>query len=1733
MKIMVISPIASHQPTGGAKRRIYNLLKYLQKQGHSVDYVYTCHETTDLEHAVTLMQGDWDSVTVIPSDIDYTQKSLSADYGVDDWIEPGSGERVTELCERLKPDLVLIQYVFQSYYADFVPDGVPVVLDAHDKLSRRHLFEEEGMEPGFFYTTEEDELRGLARADVVLSIQDNEANYFRRSGSDVVVIGHIEKARFAERRFDGLSKIGIIAAHNKFNIHGVERVVPAVLERLDALNADVRVYVCGNVTEGLKISHPKLVKQGFVEDLDEFYNEMDLILNPTLKGTGLKIKTIEAMSRGLPLVSTKTGFDGLTAQVPFHSGQDAAAIADLIEGVYKSQFSSLTKLANVSRAIFTEYQYNLDRNLKAVFSDELVVRKRDGGDLGEFLTKHTSLIGSPDAENYIRAKDITHERADFSLAHVINPVDLPPTSDLYLAQPLTFESMRRAKLAASADVEVDLLAVSYPEDQSALPAGDFKPIMDLHRSVLDVGQFRVPRKLPLVHDLIATGFKHTDAEYVVFTNADIGLTPQFYTRVAELIQAGHDAIVINRRTISKAHASVDVIGAALADYGKDHPGYDCFVIRRDHFEKFNLGHICVGVHLIGRVLLWNLLAFSRSFHLEISEHLTFHVGDDVPSKDDRLLDYVEHNASEALNILDDLETRSGLLTRLTLAEDRKLLTMNFGPSLFRKFEAGRNKPALEKTVMIHSLFRAGSTYIWRKIRALHNVKAYYEPLHEDLHMLRKDGLEQMKDRHRLSRYHAQDEDDWAFREFETLLDKDESGELSHYDARFAYDEFAPPFDQSALKNYIDELIADADENAAVLQFNRSSLRQAWFAESYPDACHIYLHRSAREQWASYAGFRVNGRMGFLRNTLMIAGKNAEKPLFAPLAKLIPLIGTPNTKNMHQLYDGLYDYYALEDIYTAFYYVWLVSLFQAVCNADLIVDMERLRDDRLYQLETEFRLMKANIELDLSDADVPRYDPETLGLTSSEFAEIENTVFRAIVASDLEIPFEALKDAGFDELAARLERSAGEGMPRIPDDLPERVSRLQTKLSETLAEIDADRWTPSVFEDERVFAPRSYLSFTPRDQLPFNRMIGASGPWIRGILGDGWSSARKDYLTADAKTASFSLSLPLAPDLALRLWARSNEQATSRKTTIRFDGHNVFEGQLADDWRVVEMPLPEEATILRSLHTLEIESQDKGNIELKAFEVLAPDKVLERKIGVDARDSEWVERHQLKEPEEGFLYLEDIFPLNQASRSSFVFGWSGPETSDVIWTDSAIADVKFRLKSSHDSFVLKLATISALAANEDMFEISLNGTVIYAGPLIETPVDVVVRGVSALLKTTAYNHLRIRTRRTYRPVDDPRDIAVMLKSVQVTDMPDVSGEVVLEMKSDSADLISQVYDTSGTFLRSTGDLAKEKDHSRSSTEKTSQYPGINTLFPIKTGALTAFKLGWAGPEDPGVIWSVKELAEIRFQTENVAESLKLTLSTVPQLSGDEGMFVIRLNGMEVYAGPLWADARDIVITDCAKLIRAGGVNSLSFESRQTFQPEGDPRQLGILVRDVKLSDQLEEPAGVVIWQSDTQYVRARVYGPQNPSRSSDQVHRVSNRTHLPLDQDLIPSQPSYDLVEGWSYPEGEVIWAVQRSASLSFQLKNRSNLPKSIKLNLSCVAGETRSIKILINGFMLGTCEIDGDQAEFDISIDNPGIFEDETTHVLTFEDMSNLPGHQESGGRSLYFLLGKLRFVST
>ncbi|MFT5780024.1 MAG: hypothetical protein ACI837_002985, partial [Crocinitomicaceae bacterium] len=87
------------------------------------------------------------------------------------------------------------------------------------------------------------------------------------------------------------------------------------------------------------------------------------------------------------------------------------------------------------------------------------------------------------------------------IAHIINPFHTDPSSDLYTAQPITFQTMRTAKEYASKTVDVELLSAQYPEDRTIVPV-DFKATKDLTRSVQDLGSFSKKIKLPILADIL-------------------------------------------------------------------------------------------------------------------------------------------------------------------------------------------------------------------------------------------------------------------------------------------------------------------------------------------------------------------------------------------------------------------------------------------------------------------------------------------------------------------------------------------------------------------------------------------------------------------------------------------------------------------------------------------------------------------------------------------------------------------------------------------------------------------------------------------------------------------------------------------------------------------------------------------------------------------------------------------------------------------------------------------------------------------------------------------------------------------------------------------------------------------------------------------------------------------------------------------------------------------------------
>ena len=230
------------------------------------------------------------------------------------------------------------------------------------------------------------------------------------------------------------------------------------------------------------------------------------------------------------------------------------------------------------------------------------------------------------------------------IAHIINPFNASPSSDLFTAQPITFESMRRSKENAKDIVEVELWSAQYKEDRNMIPEG-FVATRDLDRSVLDLGSFEKQMKLPLIGDIVGRLYEESDADYLIYTNVDIGVYPHFYEEVHRFIDEGLDAFIINRRRLPAHFTKVEQLDEVYGEYGKKHPGFDCFVFHRELFENFEFADVCIGVPFIGITFAQNIFALSSNYRLFEDEILTFHIGMEI-FKGRAARDYFRYNRKE-------------------------------------------------------------------------------------------------------------------------------------------------------------------------------------------------------------------------------------------------------------------------------------------------------------------------------------------------------------------------------------------------------------------------------------------------------------------------------------------------------------------------------------------------------------------------------------------------------------------------------------------------------------------------------------------------------------------------------------------------------------------------------------------------------------------------------------------------------------------------------------------------------------------------------------------------------------------------------------------------------------------------------------------------------------------------------------------------------------------------------
>lgn len=91
-----------------------------------------------------------------------------------------------------------------------------------------------------------------------------------------------------------------------------------ILPELAKTTNKFKIHLVGAGTKNFEdqLSHSKyrdlIIIRGFVEDINQAFDDMDIALFPILYGGGIKTKVIDAMAAGVPVVTTPQGIVGLT-----------------------------------------------------------------------------------------------------------------------------------------------------------------------------------------------------------------------------------------------------------------------------------------------------------------------------------------------------------------------------------------------------------------------------------------------------------------------------------------------------------------------------------------------------------------------------------------------------------------------------------------------------------------------------------------------------------------------------------------------------------------------------------------------------------------------------------------------------------------------------------------------------------------------------------------------------------------------------------------------------------------------------------------------------------------------------------------------------------------------------------------------------------------------------------------------------------------------------------------------------------------------------------------------------------------------------------------------------------------------------------------------------------------------------------------------------------------------------
>lgn len=373
-KILFVSPGSIYPLSLGSHQRMFNSLMGLLDSGISVSILFqeqNPEKNRAAKSALSLISSDvynyksargklkgktkWkrvihDKLTKENKRLTYKKQSFTeitqerSSY----WLE----KQLKEIAEKNSYSAIWINYAWMmgKMHQQLRSKFKHVICDTHDVQFYRNSKETGWLEKLILSPKSErkSELKELSKADLIIAISERDGNLLKEALPTKQVytmapaFGHLN-TNITPRNLYTPLRFGFIGTKMEANLLALDYVFNNWWPSIHNYSPDSELLIAGNICLDPNIIRYSRLRDeikilGFVENLENYYKNIDVLLSPVMIKGGLNFKNVEAIVAGVNLITNQAGAEAL-APVRINAVE---TVDEVLSSLREIESSSLT-----------------------------------------------------------------------------------------------------------------------------------------------------------------------------------------------------------------------------------------------------------------------------------------------------------------------------------------------------------------------------------------------------------------------------------------------------------------------------------------------------------------------------------------------------------------------------------------------------------------------------------------------------------------------------------------------------------------------------------------------------------------------------------------------------------------------------------------------------------------------------------------------------------------------------------------------------------------------------------------------------------------------------------------------------------------------------------------------------------------------------------------------------------------------------------------------------------------------------------------------------------------------------------------------------------------------------------------------------------------------------------------------------------------------------------------------